>query len=195
MRRMSEIVEQDLNSRVRKRLTDQPHNAHVILQKFICIVGDLFAVVFLEQLRVNLLFGRLKLTPHIVLLADENELSRCRMIFVFEEIVHPQPEIFQAEFAKVFARDGERVEIVLVEVFAKLALPLLVFAPQKTEAQEEQRYNDRSDDVDRKLTLQGIDHSANILFTAVPSACRSSSETAGHCFETAHRAVATNFAD
>ena len=29
------------------------------------------------------------------------------------------------------------------------------------------------------------------LFMAVPSACRRSSETAGH-FETAHRAVATN---
>src|SRR4029453_548100 len=97
-------------------------------------------------------------TPHIVLLADENELSRRRMIIVFEEVVHPQPEIFQAKLAKVFARDGERVEIVLVEVLAKLASPFLVFSPQKTERQKEQRYNDRSDDVDRKLALNGINH-------------------------------------
>jgi hypothetical protein len=51
------------------------------------------------------------------------------MIFVFEEVMHPQPEIFQAKLAKVFARDGERVEIVLVEVFAELALPFLVLSP------------------------------------------------------------------
>src|SRR4029453_6984449 len=104
------------------------------------------------------------------------------MILVFEEIVHPQPEIFQAELAKVFARDGKRVKIVLVEIFAKLASPFLVLSPQKTERQKEQRYNDRSDDVNRKLALQGVDHIANILFTAVPSAGRQSSETAKHCF-------------
>ena len=61
MRRISEIVEQDLNSRVRKRLTDQPHDAHVILEEFMRIVAHLFAVVFFEKLRVNLLFRRLKL--------------------------------------------------------------------------------------------------------------------------------------
>ena len=78
--------------------------------------------------------------------------------------MHPQPEIFQAELAEVFAGDGERVEIVLVEVFAKLALPFLVFAPDETEGEEQHRYNDRSDDVDRKLALQGVDHIPNILF-------------------------------
>ena len=60
------------------------------------------------------------------------------MIFVFEEVMHPQPEIFQTELAKVFARDGERVEIVLVQVFTKLASPFLVLSPQKTERQKEQ---------------------------------------------------------
>src|SRR4030095_4755281 len=94
------------------------------------------------------------------------------MILVFEEVVHPQPEIFQAELAKVFARDGKWVEIVLVEVFAKLALPFLVFSPQKTEPQKEERYNDRSDDVDRKLALQGINHIANISFAAVATGLR-----------------------
>src|SRR4030095_13342986 len=89
------------------------------------------------------------------------------MIFVLEEIMHAQPEILQTKLAEVFARDGERVEIVLVEVFAELALPFLVLSPQKTERQKKQRYNDRSDDVDRKLALQGVDHISNISFAAV----------------------------
>ena len=81
--------------------------------------------------------------------------------------MHPQPEIFQAELAKVLPSNNKRIEVVLFEISPKLALPLLVFAPQKTEAQKQQRYNDRRDDVDRKLALQGINHIPNILFARV----------------------------
>src|SRR5262249_13913579 len=164
---VSELMQQDFNFSVRKLLAYEPHDAHVIFQEFICIVGDLFTVVFLKQLDVNLLFSRLELRPHIVLLADKNQLPRGCMIFVLEEVMHAQPEIFQAELAEVFARYCERIEIVLVQVSAELAASLFVLAPQKTERQKEQRYDDRRDDVDRKLALQGIDHSLNILCAAV----------------------------
>src|SRR5215471_5030914 len=167
MCRVSEIMQQDLESCVRKRFADQPHDAHVIFEEFICVVGDLFAVVFLKQLGVNLLFDGLELRAHIVLLADENELTRGRMIFVFEEVMHAQSEIFQAELAEVFACYCERIEIVLVQVSAELAASLFVLAPQKTERQKEQRYDNRGDDVNRKLVLQGIDHILNILCAAV----------------------------
>src|SRR6516225_3979605 len=94
------------------------------------------------------------------------------MIFVLEEVMHAQPEILQAEFAEVFPRHSKRIEVILFEISPKLASPLLVFAPQKTEAQKEQRYDDRRDDINRKLALEGVDHILNILFTAVSSACR-----------------------
>ena len=89
------------------------------------------AVIFLEQLRVNLLLGRFELCAHIILFANENELPRRRMIFVLEEVMHAQPEILQAEFTKVFAGDRERIEIVLFEILPKLTLPLFVFSPEK----------------------------------------------------------------
>src|SRR4030095_10578519 len=104
------------------------------------------------------------------------------MIFVLEEVMHPQPEIFQAELAEVFPSYDKRIKVVLFEISPKLALPFLVLSPQKTERQKEQRYDDRSDDVDRKIALQGVDHIANILFTAVPSVSRRSSETAERSF-------------
>src|SRR5882724_4580309 len=96
--------------------------------------------------------------------------------------MHPQPEIFQAELAEVFPSYDKRIKVVLFELSPKLALTLLVFAPQKTEAQKEQRYDDRRDDINRELALQGINHIANILFAVVPSACRRSSRDAGALF-------------
>ena len=75
--------------------------------------------------------------------------------------MHPQPEIFQAELAEVFPSYDKRIKVVLFEISPKLALPLLVFAPQKTEAQKEQRYDDRRDDIDRELALQGVNHIGN----------------------------------
>src|SRR5262249_35699714 len=164
---VSELMQQDFNFSVRKLLAYDQHDTYLIFQSFICIVGVFFTVVFLKPLDVTLLFSRLELRPHIVLLADKNQLPRGCMIFVLEEVMHAQPEIFQAELAEVFARYCERIEIVLVQVSAELAASLFVLAPQKTERQKEQRYDDRRDDINRKLALQGIDHSLNILCAAV----------------------------
>src|SRR2546429_7269936 len=83
------------------------------------------------------------------------------MIFVFEEVMHPQPEIFQAELAEVFPSDCEWIEIVFLKVSSKLAAAFLVFPPNEADRQKEQRYDDRRDDIDRELTLQGINHIAN----------------------------------
>jgi len=63
--------------------------------------------------------------------------------------MHPKPEIFQAEFTEIFARNCERVEIVLVQVSAKLSAAFLVFAPDETHGEKEQRNDDRSDHIDR----------------------------------------------
>ena len=72
--------------------------------------------------------------------------------------MHAQPEIFQTEFAKVFARNCERVEIVLFQVLPKLAAALFVFSPHKSSRQEDQRYDDRSDNVDGEFTLERLNH-------------------------------------
>src|SRR5206468_10240400 len=104
-------------------------------------------------LRVDVLLSGFGLPPHVVLLADKNELPRSSIIFVLEEVMHAQPEIFHAEFAKVFARNGKRIEIVLFEISAKLATAFLVFSPSKSCRQKEQRHDDRGDDVNTKLAL------------------------------------------
>src|SRR5207244_12449129 len=101
----------------------------------------------------------------------KNELSRSSMIFVLEEVMHPQPEIFKAEFAEIFARDRERIEIVFLKVSAKLAPTFLIFAPQKPSGQEQQRYDDRCDDVDCKFALQRFDHGMDIFSSLQPAAC------------------------
>src|SRR5437762_8352082 len=80
------------------------------------------------------------------------------MIFVLEEVMHAQAKIFQAEFAEVFAGDREGIEIVLFEISAKLATPFFVFSPSKSCRQKEQRYDDRSDDVNTELALQSLNH-------------------------------------
>src|SRR4030095_12468192 len=80
------------------------------------------------------------------------------MIFVLEKVMHAQPEIFQAELAKVFPSNSKRIKVVLFEISPKLAPLLLVFAPDKAESEEKQRYNNRSKDVDRKLALQCVSH-------------------------------------
>src|SRR5215469_1913853 len=164
MGRISEIVKQDLNSSIWKRFADQAHNPLVILQELVRVVGDLFAVVFLEELRVDLLLCRFELRADVVLLTDKDELPRGSMIFVFEEVMHSQPKIFQAKLAKILSSNNKRIEVVLFEISPKLASPFFVFAPQEAESQKEQRYNDRRNDVDRELTLQSVDHIANILF-------------------------------
>src|SRR6266487_4376629 len=123
MRWVSEVVEQNLDASIWKRFPDETHQPHVVLEILICVVCDLFAIVFLKQLRIDLLFRRLQLSPHITLLANENELPRGRMVFVLEEVMHAQPEIFKAKFAKIFARYRERIEIVLCEISPELPTP------------------------------------------------------------------------
>ncbi len=72
--------------------------------------------------------------------------------------MHAQPKIFQAEFAEVFASDGERIEVVLFQISPKLPAPFLVFSPDKACRQETERHNDRRDDVNAELALQSFDH-------------------------------------
>src|SRR5439155_12875762 len=151
MGRISQVVQQNLDASIWKRFPDEAHQPHVVLKILICVISDCLAVVFLEQLRVNLLLGRFELRPHIILLADKNELSRGRMIFVLQKVMHPEPEIFQAEFAEVFASDCKWIEIVLFQVPTEFASPFLVFPPEKTRRQKEPRHNDGCDYIDTKL--------------------------------------------
>jgi hypothetical protein len=86
--------------------------------------------------------------------------------------MHSQPKIFEAELAEVLPGNCKRIEVVLFEISPKLPLPFLVFSPQKTEAQKEQRYDDGRDDIDCELALESINHSANIFFAAVATGLR-----------------------
>ena len=56
------------------------------------------------------------------------------MIFVLEKVMHSQPKIFEAEFAKVLPAYGERIEIVLFQIPAKLSAALFIFSPDKARA-------------------------------------------------------------
>src|SRR6516164_105162 len=80
------------------------------------------------------------------------------MIFVLEEVMHAQPEIFQAELAKVLSSNSERIEVVLFEISPKFAPTFLVFAPHKADAEKKCRHDDRRDHVDPKFALQGVNH-------------------------------------
>src|SRR4029077_5591550 len=108
--------------------------------------------------RINFLFGWFKQRPDIVLLPDENQLPRCGVILVLEEIMHPKAEIFETEFPKVLARNGERIKIVLVQIPPKLSTSLFVFSPNETRSQEKRGRDDRSDHVNPNLALQGANH-------------------------------------
>src|SRR6478672_12267437 len=76
---------------------------------------------------------------------------------VLEEVMHAQPEIVQAKLAKVFARNGERIEIVLVEIATVLA-SFLVFPPEKTGGQQDERGDDRRDYINRNVAAEALDH-------------------------------------
>src|SRR6476659_3914082 len=76
---------------------------------------------------------------------------------VLEEVMHAQPEIVQAKLAKVFARNGERIEIVLVEIATVLA-SFLVFPPEKTGGQQDERGDDRRDYINRNVAAESFDH-------------------------------------
>src|SRR5207245_11482417 len=86
------------------------------------------------------------------------------------------PEIFYAEFAKVLASDREWIEIVFLQISAKLATALLVFPPKKAYCEEKCRHDNRRDDVDTELALQGIDHGMSTfcaVATGLPAGRRS----------------------
>ena len=72
------------------------------------------------------------------MLADEDELSCGRVIFILEEVMHAQPEIFQAELAEILAGDGEWIEIVLFQISPEFSPPFLVLTPEKPCYQKEQ---------------------------------------------------------
>src|SRR5438874_5040092 len=95
------------------------------------------------------------------------------MILILQEIVHPEPEIFETEFAKVFATDCEWIEIIFFQISSELATSLLVFSPDKTRHQKQQGDNDGSDNVNTELALQRLNHRTNISFAAVATGLRS----------------------
>src|SRR6266480_7764272 len=158
MRRIGEIVEKNLNSGVRKRFADEPHNSLIIFKKLVRVVDDLLSVVFPEQLRVNFLLSRLELPANIVLLADENELTRRRMILVLEKVVHSEPKIVQIEFAKVLTRDCEGIKIVFLQFSPEFPATFLVFSPGETSREENERRDNGRDHVDSDLALQCANH-------------------------------------
>src|SRR5439155_830297 len=157
-RRIGQIVQQNFNAGIGERFSNQPHNPHVILEEFGRVVGNSFSVVSIKKLCIDLLLCWFKLATHIILLANKKQLPRRRVVVVFKEIMHPEPEIFQAELAKVLARNGERIEVVIVQISAKLAASFFVFSPEKACRKKEQRYNDRCDDIDAELALESLDH-------------------------------------
>ena len=72
--------------------------------------------------------------------------------------MHPQTEVFQAEFAKILPGDREWIEVVLFKIPPKSAAAFLVFSPEKPRGQKHERYDDRGDDIDAELALQNFNH-------------------------------------
>src|SRR5260370_13331205 len=70
------------------------------------------------------------------------------------------------EFGEVFAVDREGVEIVILEVATVLA-SFLVFPPEKTGGQQDERGDDRRDCINRNVAAESFDH--------IPSEGRASS--------------------
>src|SRR5438045_6370256 len=114
------------------------------------VISDVFAFVVVEKPRVDFLFRRLELGAHIVLLADEYQLSRRSVVIVLQEIMHAEPEILEIELGKIVAVNRKRVEVVLFEIPTILA-SLLVFPPDKSGDQKDERRDNRRDDVDRDI--------------------------------------------
>jgi hypothetical protein len=81
--------------------------------------------------------------------------------------MHAQAKISQAELAKILARDREWIEIVLFQVSAEFTTLFLVFAPEKSCYQKEQRHNDRCDNIDTELALHRSGHTTNIFPAAL----------------------------
>ena len=76
--------------------------------------------------------------------------------------MHPETKIVQIEFAEIFARDGKRIEIVFLEVATKFSPAFLVFSPNETRGEKKGRSDDRCDDVDSDVALQGRNHVSRV---------------------------------
>ncbi len=85
------------------------------------------------------------------------------MILVLEEIVHPKAEIVQIELAKVFARNSERIKIVLLEIAPKFSAAFFVFSPNETGSEKNDRGDNRRDHVDSDLALQCVNHAMSSI--------------------------------
>src|SRR5438105_14568002 len=127
MRWISQIMQQNFHSDIWKRFSDQPHESYVVFQILSRVVSDLLAVIFLEKFRVNFLLGRLELAAHVILLADENELARCGVIVVLEEVVDAEPKIFEIKLGHIIAIDGVGIKVIFFEIPA-IAASLFFFA-------------------------------------------------------------------
>src|SRR5581483_7201555 len=150
-----EIVQQDFDAGVRKRFPDQPDDAHAIFEILIRVIDDPFAVVLVEQTLIFLLFGRLEFFTHAVLLADKDELTRGGVIVVLQKVMHAEAKIVQIELAEVFARDREWIEVILLELASEF-VTLLVFAPEKTGAEQNDRGDDRRENVDPNFPGESV---------------------------------------
>src|SRR5205814_5995058 len=152
---------------------DEAEQSHIVLEILIRIVDNFSAVLFFEELRVNSLLCRLELAPDVILLANENQLPRRRVVLVLKRVMHSKPEIFQTEFAEILATDCERIEIVFLQISPKFATALLVFPPNESSGEKQQRDNDGGDYVDAKLVLQNFDHMRGLNSVAQFSRTRS----------------------
>ena len=71
--------------------------------------------------------------------------------------MHPKPKILEIEFGEVFAVDRERIEIVLLEIATEVA-SLLVFPPEKTGCEQDERGDDRRDYIDGDVAAESFEH-------------------------------------
>ncbi len=90
--------------------------------------------------------GLAQLITDVVLVADKDELPCRARITVAQEIVHPQPEVFQTEFGKSLRRRGVGIEVVFGQrpPLQPLALPV------QTDHEACGQKKSRSDDVLRQ---------------------------------------------
>ena len=122
------------------------------------IIGNFLAVILVEQLRVNFLLGWFKLCSDVVLFANEYELASRGVIFVLQEIMHSEPKIFETELAKVLATNCERIEVVFIQISSEFPSAFLVFSPNETGREKDQRRDNGRDHVDSDLALQRANH-------------------------------------
>src|SRR5213080_5334367 len=71
--------------------------------------------------------------------------------------MHAKAKIVQIELAEVFARHAVRIEVVLLELASVLA-SLLVFSPEKTGGEQDERGDDRRDYINRNVAAESFDH-------------------------------------